>query len=263
MLKELLTYIGTSCPAYARRMGYLYETIATRERYRRNRHAWKSHLDNSKEFILSVARKSEKKGRAVIAGSGLLLDVPLKELSCLFNEVILLDIIHLPETIKSIKKYHNVKIEWHDMTGIAKKIHDFPEKAMVMPEPSPSLPEECCEADLVVSLNVLSQLPVVPCLFALKKIPEITESESEIWCRKIIESHISWLDSLSSSICMISDYSFTISDKSGIMTEQGSTLYNIQISEPEKQWTWEISPYGEEKAGFSRRLDVGVWSQIR
>lgn len=263
MLKELLTYIAASCPAYARQMGYLYETIATRERYRRNSNAWNPHLENSRDFILSVTEKTAKRNKAVITGSGLLLDVPLRELSCLFNEVILLDIIHLPETIKGIKKYHNVKIEWHDVTGIAKKIHDFSEKTMALPEPSPSLPAGYDDADLVVSLNILSQLPVIPCIFALKKMHRIKDFEPETWGRQIIESHISFLNSLKASVCLISDYNFALSDKKGVIAEQGSTIYNVQVPEPEKKWTWKISPYGEGEKGFSKNLDVGAWSQIR
>jgi hypothetical protein len=276
-------------------MGYLYEAIAMRERYRRNSKSWKPHLDNSRAFILSTAENTIKKRKAVIIGSGLLLDVPMDELSEMFEEVILADIVHLPEAVKKSEKYRNVKILWHDIMGISEKIYNLPvdsdhkkpsleteisrqenedpknrNREILLPDPCPSLPHGCHDADLVVSLNVLSQLAVVPCIYVLKKFNNIEDQNRnheqekvlERWCRKITESHISWLGSLNtSSVCLISDYSFRISDKNGVIKEQGSTIHDFMLPEPEKKWTWDIAPYGEEKSGVSKTLDAGGWSR--
>ena len=263
MIREVITYLSTPCLPYAKKMGYLYETIAMRERYRRNKASWQPHLENTRRFILSAAENSAKNNRITILGSGLLLDVPLKELSGLFKEIILADIIHLPETRKTAKKFKNVRPIEFDASGISERIFmNISEGAMELPESEPHLPEN--EADLVVSLNLLSQLPVVPHAYALKKIAHLdkngaTEDEIIDWCRRIIESHVSWLKSLPCPICLISDHEFLLKDKNGIIREKGSTLYGVSLPEPDESWTWSIAPIGEERKGLSKELHVGAW----
>lgn len=262
MIREIITYISTPCLPYAKKMGYLYEAIAMRERYRRNKASWQPHLENTRRFILSVAENTAKKDRITILGSGLLLDVPLKELSRLFKEVVLADIIHLPETRKTAKKFKNVRLLEHDASGISERIFmNIREGVMKLPEPMPRLPEN--EADLVVSLNLLSQLPVVPHVHALKKMTDsedgVSDDDIRGWCRRLIESHVSWLRSLPCQTCLISDHSFSRKDRNGIIKEKGSTLYGFNLPEPDESWTWNIAPMGEEGNGLSKELHVGAW----
>ena len=130
MLSELLTYITTPCPQYVRHMDYLDEVIAMKQRYERTRTAWQPHLEHTRRFVLSAAEKCRNRSKAVILGSGLLLDVPLDELSTMFQAVVLLDIVFLPEVRRSIKRYGNVRLVQHDVTNMAKfKIRPYPASA--------------------------------------------------------------------------------------------------------------------------------------
>ncbi len=101
MLLDLFTYITTPCSSFIRRMGYLNEAIEMRGRSRYNTAAWQPHLDNTCRFILSSAEKCRNRNKAVILGSGLLLDVPLAELHRCSTEVILLDVVCLPDDRKA------------------------------------------------------------------------------------------------------------------------------------------------------------------
>ena len=97
MLHELFTYLTTPCEPSVRRMGYLYEAIALRGRYRRCRTDWNGHLDRSRHAILETAALCRSYGAAVILGSGLLLDVPLPQLSERFGVVSIPTLVVLKE----------------------------------------------------------------------------------------------------------------------------------------------------------------------
>ncbi|WP_156906746.1 hypothetical protein [Desulforegula conservatrix] len=265
MLKELLTYFTTPCPKHIRHMGYLYEAIAMRERYRRNKASWHHHLEKSKKFILSASGKIKNRQKIIIIGSGLLLDVPLKKLSLLFREVILADIIHLPETRRVAKKYNNVSLLEYDTTNTAEALFlNIKNGIMDFPASKPTLPDAFIDNDaesiLVVSLNILSQLSVIPHLYTIKNMPDADESKIENWCRGIIESHISWLFSLPCNVCMISDHEFIRKNKNGDISEKGSTIHGVVLPEYEDSWIWKIAPHGEESGEESKELYVGAWS---
>lgn len=259
MFKEIITYMATPCQSHIRRMGYLYETIAMRERYKRNRSSWQPHLDKSRKAVLSAAKRIKNRNKIMVMGSGLLLDVPIDELSSIFKEVVLSDIIHLPEVRRRIKKLPNVRLIEQDAVGISEKLFQNIKNGLnELPCPSPCLSDS--GADLVVSLNMLSQLPIIPHIYAMKNMPEIPENELKNWCRQIVESHIFWLKSLPCATCTISDHSFTKKNIQGNIIETGSTVYGTVLPEPEKSWIWNLAPCGEECHDISKELYIGVWS---
>ena len=81
MLLDLYTSLTTPCSPFIRRMGYLSEAIEMRGRSRRHQAAWLPHIEKTRAFVLSVTEKCRNRDTAIILGSGLLLDVPLAELS--------------------------------------------------------------------------------------------------------------------------------------------------------------------------------------
>jgi hypothetical protein len=260
MFSDFFSSLAASCSGYIRGMGYLNESLAMRRRYRRRRAAWEPHLDNSRRFLLFSAEKCRKKDRAVVMGSGLLLDVPLADLAALFREVVLMDVVCLPEIRKRIKTYSNVTFIEKDITGIAETlyknklhgIHDLPE--VLVPA---AMPYENC--DFAVSLNILSQLWVVPRAYAVKPRPRIGQEQLDEWCSQITASHYEFLRSLSCPVCLMSDFQFAKRDGKGEIISEGSTVYGLPLPKPEASWTWEIGPLGEESAYYSKELRVGAW----
>ena len=260
MLSELLTHITTPCPQYVRHMDYLDEVIAMKRRYERNRTAWQPHLEHTRRFVLSAAGKCRNRNKAVILGSGLLLDVPLQELSTLFQEVVLLDIVFLPEVRRSIKRYGNVRLVQHDVTNMAKKLHEnIHHGPRVLPEAAPMVPEIDQHTGLVVSLNVLSQLWVGPRAYALRKLSGLSEEQVDDWCRQIVESHYAFLRSMPCTVCLIADYEFVKRDQEGKIVSQGSTITGLNLPDPDASWTWNIVPIGERDRYLSKELNVGAW----
>jgi hypothetical protein len=261
MLSELFTYLTTPCPQYVRHMDYLSETIAMRQRYRRNRTSWQPHLESSRRFVLDAAGRCTHRSKVVILGAGLLLDVPLADLSEMFREVVLLDIVLLPEVRRMIKKYGNVKFIRNDVTNMAEKLYNNVRQGLrELPGASPGIPDFVEHASLVVSLNILSQLWVVPRAYALRKLPTVIDEEQlEDWCRQIVESHYAFLQSLTCPVCLVADHEFVKRDRDGRIVSHGTTVAGFSLPDPQASWTWDIAPMGEDRRSISKELSVGAW----
>lgn len=255
MLHEAYLYLTTQCPAHVRGTGYLYEAIALTGRYARNRTNWQPHLKNSRKFVLSAAERCLDRELIVVLGAGLLLDIPLNELSDMFREVMLLDIVFLPGIRRALKRYDNVRLVEHDLTGVAKRLY----RGRDLPEAAPAVPRIMEWAGLVVSLNILSQLAVVPREYIKNHLKGIDIGLLDAWCRHIVSAHYESMRSLSCPVCLVSDFRYTLRDSQGLALEQGSTIEGIELPEPDVCWDWDIAPLGELTRSYSRMLDVGAW----
>jgi len=260
MLREIITSITTPCPQYVRRMEYLYQAIALRGRYRRRRAGWQPHLDKTKEFILAAAVKCRKQDKVMVLGSGLLLDVPIEALAEMFREVVLVDVVHLPEVHKRIKQYKNVRTLQGDITNVAEKLYwNVQQGQNELPLSEPSIPEADPNTSLVISLNILSQLSTIPQDYVRKKLPEHDEETIAAWCDQIHEAHYQALRALSSEVCLIADHEYVYKNKERNVIEQGSTVGRVILPEPDASWWWEIAPLGSASRHSSKELHVGAW----
>ncbi len=258
-LDDIYASLTTFCSPYLRHMGYLKEAIAMRGRARVRRNSWQSHLDNTRRFVLSSAARLKTRNKALVLGSGLLLDLPLQELSSLFREVILADVVCLPEARREIRKYGNVSVIEHDVTGIAERLYLNRHRGVrELPEPeTPTLP---VNADLVVSLNILSQLWVIPRAYVLSEYSGVDKDRLEEWCSEISAAHDRMLRQASCPVCLVADHAFVQRDKAGVVRSRGSTIGSLVVQDPEESWTWLIDP-GEKNRqdAVSKELLVGAW----
>jgi len=260
MLLDLLTHLTTSCSPYIRRLGYLDEAIAMRGRYRSNRTAWQPHIDNTRRFVLAAAEKVRDRQKVVVLGSGLLLDVPLAELSAMFQDVVLVDIVCLPEVRKQIKSYRNVSFVERDVTAIAERLYANRQRGIPdLPSAAAASPDLFQGSGLVVSLNILSQLWVIPRAYASTMRPALPHDRVEDWCRQIVESHYAFLSSLSCDVCLVADHGFVKRDRNGSVISSASTVYGLVLPEPDASWTWNIVPAGRDGRSTSKELTVGAW----
>ncbi|KAF0178626.1 MAG: hypothetical protein FD164_2186 [Nitrospirae bacterium] len=259
MFHELYLWLTSPCPPYVRRMRYLYQIIAMRGRYLRHRESWHPHLEKTKQFILASAARCADHSSIVVLGSGLLLDFPLAELAERFDEVILADIVHLPEVQKTIRPYPNVRLAQCDVTGVAERIYqNVRQGRRELPQGSPFFPE-ADGAGLLISLNLVSQLAAVPSDYILREMPELQGEGLNAWCDNVREDHVEALRSLSCDVCLVADYAYTWRDRDGEVAEEGSTIGNLVIPNPEQVWKWHIAPLGEVSKKWSKELTVGAW----
>ncbi|MHB8843751.1 MAG: hypothetical protein ACYC7L_03300 [Nitrospirota bacterium] len=257
MLSDLITALTTPCSPALRHMGYLTEAIEMRGRARRNKAAWQPHLDNTRSFVLSSAEKCGSRNKVIILGSGLLLDVPLAELAAMFREVVLMDVVCLPEIRKRIKAFNNVSFIEGDVTNTAGRLYQNGGKGIhELPESVPTVPigQDC---SLVVSLNILSQLWVIPRAYAGRRFRGLNEYQVDEWCGRVVAAHYSFLRSLPCDVCLVGDYEFVKRDRDGGIISKGSTVYDLELSAPDREWTWNIVPPSRDPV--SKELIVGAW----
>lgn len=260
MIREWLTYLRTRSSPAARKLGYVHEAIAIRERHSRNRSAWEPHLKKCRETVLRAAEQCEDTKSCIILGSGLLLDVPLTELAAKFDTVHLVDIVHLPEIRRRIEKLDGVNLIESDLTGLTKQWRVDP-AAFREQLPSPRPPKDLRElkADLVVSLNLLSQLPL-NLIAAVTADENPTNSAIEEWRQEIQQSHWGWIQSLATTACVISDINHTRRTRDGSLAETNNLCALPQTPAPTDTWTWDLASRGELAHGQTITAEVCAWT---
>ena len=118
MLAELFAWMTTPCPAAARRLGYLRESIAIEARYRRHAERWRPHLEKSKA-VIEEASSNSSAAAAVVLGSGPLFDIPVEALADAFDVVELVDIVHPKRARQIAAGFANVELKTSDVSSAA------------------------------------------------------------------------------------------------------------------------------------------------
>lgn len=197
---------------------------------------WDPHLGNSKRFILKEVKKSPYKKKLNIIGAGILLDIPLQELSQMFEQVTLIDILFLPRIKKYVKQFSNVKLLELDITGHVDDVFQNKDKVLSFP---PALPP----ADVTVSANLLSQLPLL--------LMDYLETEDQEWGKRIIEQHLELIQTCSPMGILICETNQIYYDKLGQIIEDNDMMLGATLPEPQDKWTWQIAPRGEASGAYS------------
>ena len=187
MLGEFFRYITTFAPERTRKFGYLKRLIALEFRAKRCESAWAEHQRNCKAFITKAADLCEHQRIAVVLGSGLLLEVPLKALSDRFEKVFLVDIFHMPQVVAEAKKHFNVKTLTGDITGVFKAMKERRAPGSNHPAPPPLIPH-LKDADLIVSCNCLTHL-AAPFTAHFEKERGFSDLDSDKVAYQIMERH--------------------------------------------------------------------------
>jgi len=286
MLHEALTWLVTPCPAWARRLGYLNAAVAFEARARRCGTHWAEHRAACHDLIETAAARCTGRRRAVVLGSGLLVEVPLAALAQRFESVMLVDAVHLAPARRLAAAYPNVTLAYAELSGCALALAgrtvagrgDLPTPvppalvppvtgppALVPLEPAP--PGE--PFDFAVSANVLSQLPLQP-LDALHKGSALDDDAVLEFARAIIRAHLAWLPRLARSVCLITDtVEVTTETAAGPrrtggldrpeVIEQVDALYGVRLPPGDRQWVWRLAPAPELGARVSQQNLMHGW----
>lgn len=253
MLIEWLRHLTTSCPPRRKRMGYLKELIAMDARHRRCRDAWAPHLEHCKNLILEAAENIPH-NRVTVLGSGLLLDIPLEQLAERFDEVVLVDILHLPAASRRARMLANVRLVSSDLSGVADATWDHVLENRAGPLPAPDTGTGtgsalCADSDLVVSANLLSQLPLAP----MGWVRGYSEDEVHAFARAIIDHHLSFLGRLGARVCLLTESARQIMDGDEILQEI-DPLFGATLPLSGLKWNWNIAPRPEIKPSIDLRF---------
>jgi hypothetical protein len=243
VLGEWLERLLTTCPAHLREMGCLREMLGIRRRQRRYREAWRPHCENSRRLVLDAAGRCGQRRRAVVFGSGWLNDVPLDELAAAFEEVVLVDLFHPLAVRWRSRRYPNVRLVADDVTGALEQVWRAGlERRGLSPLPAPpgQARRLCGEADLTVSLNLLSQLPCMPDRYLLRRRSH-TSGEILSWGREVIRDHLAHLESLPGVVALVTDVAVRFTNP----PREVATLYGVELPYRGETWDWDLVPGAE------------------
>ncbi len=240
-------------------MGYAGDKNGLIERYINESENWKNHTEKTKAFILKSAQ-NKVKGKAVVLGSGWCLDVPLQALSEMFEELILLDIVHPAQIEHKVKKMKNVRLISADISCTAEKLYQQirQKKYNNLDE---LIPANCkfgldadFEADFYISPNVLSQVGSLMSEYLQKK-RDIPAIEIKKLQQALEENHIKNLPTGKS--CLIVDYhEIRIHKTSRDKFENSRILTSLPKGNFEDNWTWDFDLSGSYISNFETRFLV-------
>jgi hypothetical protein len=226
-----------------RKMGYFRDQRGILRRYRREKQNWDTHLEKTRNFAIRSAEKRNK-GSAIILGSGWLLDVPVEELSHLFEKITLMDIRHPRAVRKDIRKYGNMELVAGDISGFSHSVYQYVKKyrnRRDRPPISTIKPSENLNLnsyDFVFSCNILNQLDILLIDF-LSESFDLKEQEIVDFRKKIQQYHINLLPGNRS--CLVAD------DEEILYSPQGEELSRkISVFHPivhrsdAERWVWKF-----------------------
>jgi len=245
MLAEAFEFAISPCPQWARRLGYLHQAVALRARHRRCRAHWRPHLDACHRLILDAMAGCTGRRRAVVLGSGLLLEVPVAELAAAFDEVVLVDAVHLLPERWRLRRWPGVRTVEDDVTGVVARLPAggaLP-PAEVLPRGRPARLAGL-EFDFAVSANLLSQLPLLPLRFLETRRSLRDGAARAAMARALIERHLEGLCDLAPVSCLITDRESLICDGEAVL-DRDDLLSGVILPPPDREWLWDIAPRPE------------------
>lgn len=253
MLAEWFKHLRMRSEPHLKAMGYVKELIAVEARHRRCAEAWTPHLETCRKLIGDAAQDVGH-GRVTVLGSGLLLDVPVDELAGLFKDVTLVDIFHMPATQERVRAHVNVRLVSADVTGVVEATWNHVKAGRDGPLPAPQADASAFEgSDLVVSANLLTQLPLLPMGLVQEKGRGYGEEETKTFARGIVENHLELLAALPGRVTVLTETRRVICDGSEVLHEI-DPLFGVAIPASGRKWTWNIAPRPEINRKFDLRF---------
>ncbi len=254
MILELLEYLMSSCSRTGRSMGFLSSSLRVRARYRRCRKAWLPHLEQTRRIILQAADCCRSRRKVVVLGAGLLHDIPLTELSNMFEEVVLVDIVHPWLSRIAVRRFRNVSQLAADVTGVMEELRRIaPVPDAAMPVSHPELFVDDHRLDLTLSVNLLSQLSHVP-----GRHLEGRRDEPAIYAflKHLVKAHLDYLRRLPGQTALITDTAVYRTAKEDSAVEKWDPLFGVKLPPPEFTWDWHLAPSPEIGRGIDMYTTV-------
>lgn len=255
MMLEWLTWIRTPASRPVRELGCLHELVGIAYRSTRLHDAWKPHLEVAQAVVTEAALACPGRGRAVVLGSGVLLDLPLEVLLERFDELILVDLAHLPEVRKRVKSHPKIRLEERDLTGFLTTLHAAIKggisrlDGLPLPPPAPILGSG--PTDLLVSLNLLSQLtlPLVEQAGTQRRLngaPVFSPPVLQARARLLMLEHLrGLLDAQATQVCLVTDTWRQAFRPDGGLEYEESMLEDLSPPIEGRRWRWSVAPRPE------------------
>ena len=240
MILEALEWIITPSSLLARRSGLLAGQIAIRHRAQRCRALWHSHLTATRQAIRHCLENKQKPiNTLMVMGSGHLHDCALDDLLHFADQIVLVDIAH-PIEMYWHKYRHKGRLQL-----VTRDLSFTLQKALrgktTIDAPDPAFAALVSQCDLVISLNLLSQLPIGA--HDLWSTQGLAEATIDTLAGQIVQAH--------RDLLALAPHHLLITDKvvrvRGI--ENGAEriggwqdlLYGVNLPKGGQDWLWTIA----------------------
>lgn len=242
----------THNPSYRRilhRMGYYDYQQGLLNNFLIQENGWLSHQQKCRNFILK-AIDYFKPVKITVLGSGWLMELPLVEMAERTDEICLVDIIHPPELVSQVSALKKVKLIEEDVSGgLIEKVWEAAGKRTFFNKLKSldglEIPEYRSVEDpgLVISLNILTQIEVLP-LALLSKKAKASENEYLLFRKKIQSKHLEYLKLHDSVI--ISDISELFTRTGGKTEKVNTLLVDLPEGIISDKWKWDADMKGRD-----------------
>lgn len=249
MLREAGEWLLTPCSGQARRWGYLTQQVSLAARARRCRPAWRGHLEACHQLVHEAMARvpgPAGQGRVVVAGAGLLLEVPLSDLLARFAQVVLVDMVHPWPVRWAARRWPQIQLVAADLSAVL-----IPLEAVLaagdgrpLPDPDPASLPGLGPVDLVISANLLSQLPLLPLDGVVAGRYRYPEDALTAFAQRIIHGHLNWMCHLGGVACLFTDRESRL-EHAGAVEDRDDSLFGAILPAPQREWTWVIAPAPE------------------
>jgi ethanolamine utilization microcompartment shell protein EutS len=240
MLLEALLHIITPVPRSLRRMGLLRDSIALWSRGARRRRDWRPHEARSHDAVRQAVATVARRRKAVVLGSGLVRDIPLADLVETFEEVILVDAVHLPFVRARMALQPKVRLLTRDLTGLADWLAGTTQERA---DPLADLAADPT-VDFVLSANVLSQLPLGVESF-LEANPARAAALPQDIADRTVADHLADLGRFRGAVCLLTDVEMREEDRQGLVVDRLDLMRGHVLPPPFTSWDWTVAPFGE------------------
>ncbi|MBA4799274.1 MAG: hypothetical protein H2043_17895 [Rhizobiales bacterium] len=239
MILEALNYATTWPLTSAGHRPFIRSSVNLWARANRCRADWADHEKRTKAAILSAAESCRQRRTVVVLGSGLLRDVPVVELSRLFDTVVLVDLVHLASVRSwlAIKRFKNIRLIERDLSGLDALLAGEAVEPLYFLRQVPYL-------DLVVSSNLLSQIGIG----VARKLKGHADAEAPV--AQVIAAHLDGLAQVPAETCLVTDVGYTVIDRNNQTHETIDLMHGIDPGPVRDSWDWPVIPFGEESRDY-------------
>ncbi len=187
-----------------------------------------------------------------------MLDIPLTGLAEAFERVTLVDVAHLRSTRRAAQRFKNVRLVETDIAGVSNGILlGVAKGADTLPRPTPPVIDDTPSIDLIVSANLLTQLPLTPC-HLLKQHLDLSEDDLNTYARYIMQVHLDHLASFDAMKCLIAETAIQHIDEQGQIVHERDPLNGLVLASPDRTWEWTVAPHGEVSQSYAVRNIVSA-----
>jgi len=264
MFTELLHRWLAQAPAVAKQLGLAREHDEIAKRHARVPEGWAPHLRASREAIVFAAKHCPQRQRALVIGAGDCLDVPVRELAELFEEVVLADIV-VGRAARQLAGQAGGRVRcvnW-DASGALALVAPVREtiggdQAVELFARAEAGPPPVGEPDFIVSANCLSQLGLVPghSLRAAQRDAGLPDR----CARAAGKKHTAWLAARPAAVrVVLSDAARLDIGSDGRQLKKETLHTRFGLRDPDRRWRWDLAPIPEWSRDFHRVHEVGAW----